>query len=271
MGPRESPPQKTLRPPHIAGRSPTLRVGFYLPERFRELGTTGRQDSRTPNASPPPHVAGRLPRFAGRLPRTPLLKTPRLAAHTHTLRVSSRSFPSKSISPPTLRVIFRIAGRFLPTHTLSGLRDYETTVNDWARDWLRMAGNAWERLRMTGRRANKTTGPKDDETTGLRDYKTAAPQTPRRPHTLRVSSHSFPSKSASPPPHCGSSSAHSSKNALFPLTLRDVFPPKAPTTLLYCGSLSHFAGRFLPTHTLSGAARPRDYETTGTTGRRAIG
>ena len=36
----------------------------------------------------------------------------------------------------------------------------------------RLAGNDWEWLGMTGRRANKTTGPRDCETTRLRDYGT---------------------------------------------------------------------------------------------------
>ena len=56
-----------------------------------------------------------------------------------TLRVSSRYFPSKSTSPlPLCGSSSRIAGRFLPTHTLSG---------------------------TAGQRDNGTTGQRDNETT----------------------------------------------------------------------------------------------------------
>ena len=61
--------------PHVAGRSHTLRVGFYLPERFRELGTTRRRDSRTPKHSL--SHCGSLPHAA----------------------------PPQNTSPPTLRVV----------------------------------------------------------------------------------------------------------------------------------------------------------------------
>ena len=98
----------------------------------------------------------------------------------------------------------------------------------------------------------------DCETAGLRDRETAGPQdneTARLPHpevlplTLRVSLR-VPTPNTPLLSLCGSSSAHC--------------PPKNTlATLSLCGSSSRFAGRFLPTHTLSEAAGPRNYETTG--------
>ena len=193
-------PQNTS-PPHVAGRSLTLRVGFYLPERFRELGTTRRQDSRTPNASPPhtlrvssrsfpsksaspPPTLRVSPHFAGHLPRT----APQKLLHPPTLRVSSRAHPLKPLTTPhfagrslALRVFFRA---LLPKNSsalpLCGSSSatappQNTLAPIHCGSFSHIAG------RFLPTRALSRT----------RDYETAAPQTPRRP-LLR----------------CGSSPAH---------------------------------------------------------------
>ena len=84
-------------PPHFAGRSLTLRVVFYLPERCRDCETTGRRDSRTPiahNTSPLP-LCGSFSRLAGRFLPTRALsrlrddETAAPRSTPHTLRVFS--------------------------------------------------------------------------------------------------------------------------------------------------------------------------------------
>ena len=68
------------------GSSFALRVGFYLPERFRELGTTRRQDSRTPNASPlPPHCGTPHALFHQKAPHS--LRSMSLCASPNILRL----------------------------------------------------------------------------------------------------------------------------------------------------------------------------------------
>ena len=102
-------------PPHLAGRSLTLRVGFYLPERCRDCEMTGPRDSCTPKHSP--SLCG-----SPRAHQTPK-KAPRRPSHLVGLitpPLKKRLAPSRcgSFSP--------LAGRFLPTRAPSGLRDYGT-------------------------------------------------------------------------------------------------------------------------------------------------
>ena len=76
------------------------------------------------------------------------------APHTHCGSPVAHPLPKTHPVPLTLRVVSRIAGRFLPTHTLSGPQDRGTTgPRDYETARLlegaRLTGSAWERLRMT--------------------------------------------------------------------------------------------------------------------------
>ncbi len=134
-------PKKTPRPFHFAGRFLILWVGFYLPTRFWDCETAGPQDHETTRQ--------------------------RDFGTTRQLRPNTLPPPKKNALPlPLCGSVSCFVGRFLPTHTLLGLRT--------------------ARLR--------TSGPRDYETTGQRDDETAAPKhavsPPKKkllaPHTMWV-------------------------------------------------------------------------------------
>ena len=110
-------------PPHLAGRSLTLRVGFYLPERLRGCGTTGPKDHETTRqphskATPPLPSCGSSRAYPP--PKHLAPSTLRVSLHVPTPKTplpsrcgsSSAHCPKKTHSPlpscgssPTLRVL----------------------------------------------------------------------------------------------------------------------------------------------------------------------
>ena len=94
------------------------------PKDYETTGTTGRHDSRTSNASPPPHVAGLLTLFPI---KKRLIPPPHCGSLSHFAGRLHALLPKNSSALPLCGLLSNFAGRFLPTRALSRLRDRGTT------------------------------------------------------------------------------------------------------------------------------------------------
>ena len=190
-------------PPHFAGRSLTLRVVFYLPERCRDCETARRQDSRTPkNASPPSHFAGRLPRFAGRfLPTRALWGGDRGTTRPRDDGTTRQPHPKHSPPPHYAGLLVRSPPKKTPhsPHFASRLRVLRVGF--------------YLPIRFRGLRDDGTTRRRDNGTTGQRD---TCPPKRTLPLSRCGSHHVPPQKRLATLPHCGSSSRLAgTKNSTF--------------------------------------------------------